>query len=117
MKLKKIASLMLAGVMAVSMLAGCSNNGNDKDPSTPETPVVSSASTKLYNDLSADTRLSITSATANSTLESALASSTTKNWNSNDYKYCLMRLARTMLLPMCTTSATIFRCTKMLPML
>ena len=35
MKLKKIASLMLAGVMAVSMLAGCStasnggNNGND----------------------------------------------------------------------------------------
>ena len=87
MKLKKIASLMLAGVMAVSMLAGCSNNGNDKDPSTPETPVVSSASTKLYNDLSADTRLSITSATANSTLESALASSTTKNWNSNDYKY------------------------------
>ncbi len=28
MKLKKIASLMLAGVMAVSMLAGCSTNGN-----------------------------------------------------------------------------------------
>ena len=28
MKLKKIASLMLAGVMAVSMLAGCSGNGN-----------------------------------------------------------------------------------------
>ena len=27
MKLKKIASLMLAGVMAVSMLAGCSNKG------------------------------------------------------------------------------------------
>ena len=27
MKLKKIASLMLAGVMAVSMLAGCSNEG------------------------------------------------------------------------------------------
>ena len=29
MKLKKIASLMLAGVMAVSMLAGCSNNGGN----------------------------------------------------------------------------------------
>ena len=28
MKLKKIASLMLAGVMAVSMLAGCKDNGN-----------------------------------------------------------------------------------------
>ncbi len=29
MKLKKIASLMLAGVMAVSMLAGCSSAGKD----------------------------------------------------------------------------------------
>ena len=29
MKLKKIASLMLAGVMAVSMLAGCSGNGTN----------------------------------------------------------------------------------------
>ena len=29
MKLKKIASLMLAGVMAVSMLAGCSGKGTD----------------------------------------------------------------------------------------
>ena len=29
MKLKKIASLMLAGVMAVSMLAGCSGNSNN----------------------------------------------------------------------------------------
>ena len=29
MKLKKIASLMLAGVMAVSMLAGCSNTSNN----------------------------------------------------------------------------------------
>ena len=28
MKLKKIASLMLAGIMAVSMLAGCQNGGN-----------------------------------------------------------------------------------------
>ena len=36
MKLKKIASLMLAGVMAVSMLAGCSNgtkpDDGEKDP-------------------------------------------------------------------------------------
>ena len=29
MKLKKIASLMLAGVMAVSMLAGCSNTSGN----------------------------------------------------------------------------------------
>ena len=38
MKLKKIASLMLAGVMAASMLAGCqtsNNNGNNEDPDVP----------------------------------------------------------------------------------
>ena len=38
MKLKKIASLMLAGVMAVSMLAGCSTNGNNNDKNEPEVP-------------------------------------------------------------------------------
>ena len=31
MKLKKIASLALAGIMAVSMLAGCSNNGGSNN--------------------------------------------------------------------------------------
>ena len=41
MKLKKIASLMLAGVMAVSMLAGCSTTAVDPEaPTDPETPVV-----------------------------------------------------------------------------
>ena len=39
MKLKKIASLMLAGVMAVSMLAGCSGKGTT-DPENPDNPVV-----------------------------------------------------------------------------
>ena len=39
MKLKKIASLMLAGVMAVSMLAGCSGN-NATDPENPDDPIV-----------------------------------------------------------------------------
>ena len=37
MKLKKIASLMLAGVMAISMLAGCSNGGNTEKPEEPTT--------------------------------------------------------------------------------
>ena len=36
MKLKKLMALALAGVMAVSMLAGC--NGNTKDPIDPEVP-------------------------------------------------------------------------------
>ena len=41
MKLKKIASLMLAGVMAVSMLAGCgeSSSSSSSEPTTPVTPV------------------------------------------------------------------------------
>ncbi|WP_143406996.1 hypothetical protein [Faecalibacterium sp. An121] len=45
MKLKKIASLALAGIMAVSMLAGC-KDGTTEDggaSSQPETPVVSNA--------------------------------------------------------------------------
>ena len=37
MKLKKIASLMLAGIMAVSMLAGC--NGGNASSETPNEPV------------------------------------------------------------------------------
>ena len=37
MKLKKIASLMLAGVMAVSMLAGCQNA--NVDPEQPTNPI------------------------------------------------------------------------------
>ena len=37
MKLKKIASLMLAGVMAVSMLAGCQTTSNEQ-PTQPEQP-------------------------------------------------------------------------------
>ena len=86
MKLKKIASLMLAGVMAVSMLAGCSgkttNNGNSTPD--PETPVASSASTNLYNELSADTRLHITSAKANSDLDKALNNALEVNWNDSD---------------------------------
>ena len=44
MKLKKIASLMLAGVMAVSMLAGCSGNGNDSGNNGDGTVVKPSAS-------------------------------------------------------------------------
>ena len=41
MKLKKIASLMLAGVMAVSMLAGCQTTSNDQ-PTQPEEPTTPS---------------------------------------------------------------------------
>ena len=45
MKLKKIASLALAGIMAVSMLAGCKDGGNSNSGS-------SSSSTTTVNDVS-----------------------------------------------------------------
>ena len=55
MKLKKIASLMLAGVMTVSMLAGCqtTSNGNDQ-PNQPEEPTTPAGySATLQSKLSA----------------------------------------------------------------
>ena len=39
MKLKKIASLALAGIMAVSMLAGCKDGTNQEDPSSSSSEV------------------------------------------------------------------------------
>ena len=45
MKLKKIASLMLAGVMAVSMLAGCSGNGSNNNNNNNDDPVVNTGLT------------------------------------------------------------------------
>ncbi len=51
MKLKKIASLMLAGVMAVSMLAGCSTGTKPEEPT--EDPVDTSIASYL-NDAQED---------------------------------------------------------------
>ena len=45
MKLKKIASLMLAGIMAVSMLAGCKTATEPNEPTNPVTPVTGVAAT------------------------------------------------------------------------
>ena len=53
MKLKKIASLMLAGVMAVSMLAGCSGNGSDGDNNNGGNAVVEPSTSSIvtaFND-------------------------------------------------------------------
>ena len=54
MKLKKIASLALAGVMAVSMLAGCSTTTVNPEPNPnpgDDEPAVSGYSQMLYNHL------------------------------------------------------------------
>ena len=58
MKLKKIASLMLAGVMAISMLAGCSGNTTDDNkgeidttPSSSYTETVLGKASKAVNNM------------------------------------------------------------------
>ena len=51
MKLKKIASLMLAGVMAVSMLAGCNTTSVDPEP-TPEPTPATGYSVEMASNLS-----------------------------------------------------------------
>ena len=48
MKLKKIASLALAGIMAVSMLAGCSTTGNEEENNNGENNEVVAASVADY---------------------------------------------------------------------
>ncbi len=59
MKLKKIASLLLAGVMAVSMLAGCSTTGSDGDGEVvgePSVPSTSDSATILHDAMKGDAR-------------------------------------------------------------
>ena len=56
MKLKKIASLMLAGVMAVSMLAGCKNNGNGQPLPPDDDENTTNYSTMLGNKVSDDVK-------------------------------------------------------------
>ena len=54
MKLKNIASLLLAGVMAASMLAGCQNTSVKPDPTPdPDPTPVTGYSAKLQSELSA----------------------------------------------------------------
>ena len=69
MKLKKIASLMLAGVMAVSMLAGCNTNSVDPEP-TPDPTPDSNYGTTLWNHL--DKGKSKITFQSNSALDTAL---------------------------------------------
>ena len=72
MKLKKIASLMLAGVMAVSMLAGCSGNGSNNNNNNNDDPVVNTGMTgKVIAALDKDTTDKV-AFTASSSLEIAL---------------------------------------------
>ena len=81
MKLKKIASLMLAGIMAVSMLAGCSTaNVEPEQPENPETPASSAAVDTLYSELTGSAKVMVTPV-ANSELDAALADVVDKYWD------------------------------------
>ena len=74
MKLKKIASLALAGVMAVSMLAGCSTNKNDNEGNNggnSEIVPTSTTATMLREKMNGAVRRVVT-AVANSDLDAAL---------------------------------------------
>ena len=74
MKLKKFAAMMLAGVMAVSMLAGCSgkgtnggNNGANQPEPTPETGIVAA----FNNEQDEDNEVKVTFS-SNASLENAV---------------------------------------------
>ena len=72
MKLKKIASLMLAGVMAVSMLAGCSGNGSNNNNNNNDDPVVNTGLTgSVIAALDEDTTKNVTFS-ADSNLQAVL---------------------------------------------
>ena len=55
MKLKKIASLALAGIMAVSMLAGCKDGGNSNSGSSSENTNTTSGYSAMLGQKAADT--------------------------------------------------------------
>ena len=68
MKLKKIASLALAGVMAVSMLAGCSTTTVNPEPNPnpgDDEPAVSGYSQMLYNHLTNAAKKKVTAQDSN----------------------------------------------------
>ena len=72
MKLKKIASLALAGVMAVSMLAGCAETNANSTPTPTPTPTpVSGASSAFAAELNPLASVKITMADDNN-LQTAL---------------------------------------------
>ena len=110
MKLKKIASLMLAGIMAVSMLTACNggdngdngNNGNNGGEPTPSASYTSTVlaetndSTKAVLSASSNTKLdrAVAAAAANYTIDNANAHKTLQiipgDWNQVDIAESIM---------------------------
>ena len=91
MKLKKIASLMLAGIMAVSMLTACGDGSKapvDDGTETPDVDVSTSASAETFvAALTNDARNNVT-AVANADLDAALEDAVEvyfNDWVAADY--------------------------------
>ena len=83
MKLKKIASLALAGVMAMSMLAGCAKGNVQPEPTpTPDEPANTAAVDILYSELTGSAKENVT-AVANAELDAALTNAVNKYWDYN----------------------------------
>ena len=70
MKLKKIASLMLAGIMAVSMLAGCKSGTTPNTDDKPEVTTVAGVAAAINNEL--DKNKDALSFTEDTSLENVL---------------------------------------------
>ena len=88
MKLKKIASLMLAGVMAVSMLTACGSNGNtgngnNGNENPDPTPATTSVVDAVNKGQSAANAVKI-DFTVNSELDNALAKAVSVYGNDAD---------------------------------
>ena len=84
MKLKKIASLMLAGVMTVSMLAGCQNaNVDPEQPEQPDEPTSSATYAEmLKSELTGSAKVMVTPV-ANADLDTALKNAVDKYFDYN----------------------------------
>ena len=93
MKLKKIASLMLAGVMAVSMLTACGSNGNtgngnNGNENPDPTPATTSVVDAVNKGQSATNAVKI-DFTVNSELDNALAKAVSVYGNDADENFTI----------------------------
>ena len=86
MKLKKIASLALAGIMAVSMLAGCKDGGNgNSGSSSSETTVSVGYASNIYNALNSKSKelIQTKSDSIINNVATAMVAAYNPNWFSN----------------------------------
>ncbi len=84
MKLKKIASLLLAGVMAVSMLAGCSSSSSNDVTTDVDEEAATTYSSTLYGYLGNKAQGKVT-AVENTDLTTALAAAVANYGRLVDY--------------------------------